>query len=250
MAALALALISVAAGAGLLWIFAKTSRQEAIRATKKRLQARLLEMRLYADDARVVLAAQRALLFENLRYFGHMLRPAAFATLPMLALFVLLDGFFGRAPLAPGRAAVVTAQFPAPFDESAPPPELGLPAGIRAETPAVRVAGERQVSWRIRPERAVSGELFVIRDGERWGKKIAAGAGWGYLARRRSNSIAGWLLEPAEAPLPGRALEWIEVEYPPAAVGVLGLEAHWLVWFLVFSMAAALALKGRFRVTI
>jgi len=249
LASASLVLVSIAAGIALLWIFSKTSDQARIRTTKKRLQARLLELRLYADDPRVVLRAQRALFTENLRYFALMLRPAVFATLPMILLLIVMDGFYGYRPLPPGESAVVTVQMRG-GTEPAASPRIEVPDGFIVETPAARVIPDRQVSWRIRPERPASAQLQVLAGGEEAAKSIASGDGLGYLNGRRAGSALAWLLHPGEPPLSGGAIEWIEVEYPPAEISYFGLKTHWLVWFILFSMAAAFLLKGRFGVTI
>ena len=249
LASLVLFLVSVATGVGLLWVFRRTSDQTAIRATKKRLQARLLELRLYADDPRVVLAAQKALLAENLRYFGLMLRPAIYATVPVVILLVLLDGFYGRRPLAPGETAVLTATLAA---ETPPerPVTLEAPPGIAVETPAVHAVASREVSWRIRVEQPVEGELRLASDGETAVMPVVAGGGFHYLTARRVRSRLAWLLAPGAPLLDAEWLEQIELEYPPAEISYFGISTHWLVWFLVFSMAAAFLLKGRFGVTV
>ena len=59
------------------------------------------------------------------------------------------------------------------------------------------------------------------------------------------------LLTPAEPPLPGDGpIARISLRYPDREVGLFGWETHWLVVFLILSVALAFALKGRFGVTI
>lgn len=247
---LSLLAVSIATGIALLWVFRKTSNQAAIRRTKKKLQAHLLELRLYADDPSVVWRAQKRLLAENLRYMLLMLRPALVATVPMVLLLIVLDGFYGRQPLRLGEEAVVTVQMSTPLNPASPPPELRAPAEIAVETPAVRVLSEGQFSWRIRPLEEVSGDLCILSAGAAVTKKVDAGGGPRYLSSRRVRSLVSLVAHPGELPLDAGAIEWIELEYPPAGVRLLGMETHWLVWFLVFSMATAFLLKGKFRVTV
>ncbi len=246
---LSLLLISVASGIGLLWVFQKTSDQAAIRRTKKKLQAHLLEIRLYADDPAVIWQAQKNLLAANARYFALMLRPALVATLPMVLLLVVMDGYYGKQPLPVGRPAVLTAQLGEDLDRAAAL-QLEAPPQIQIETPGVRALGERQVSWRIRPVGEVTGELRLIAGGVTVTKSVAAGDGPRLLSGRRVRSLPALLLHPGEKPLPAAGIEWVEVEYPSAGVRMFGLETHWLVWFIVISMAAAFLLKGKFRVTV
>jgi len=240
-----LVIISFLTGLALLWVFRKTSNQAAVKETKKRLQARLLEMRLYGDDPGTVLKAQKALLGLNARYFALMLRPALFATAPMVLLLIAMDGFYGKQPLRLDQSAIVTVQLSAEADA-----ELEAPAGIEVETPPVRAVSDAQVSWRIRPTQDVNGELRVVSGGVTATKSIHAGEGIGYLSNRRVGSLPSWLLHPGEMPLSAEGFDWIDLEYPASDVSMFGISTHWLVWFIVFSMVPAYLLKGKFGVTI
>jgi hypothetical protein len=242
--------ISLLAGVGMLWVFSRTSNQKAIRAAKRKLQAHLYELRLFTDEPALVWQAQKALLWANLRYIGLMLVPAVILTIPMGILFVHLEAFYGVSPLPVGRSAIVTMKLTHPLVASETAPTLEAPAGIIVETPAVRVMGEREVSWRVRPERPVSGYLrFELSPQETVEKKINAGTGPRYLSDRRVASSGELLWHPVEKRIQDARVEWIEVPYPPAKLHWLGLDLHWVVWFLVFSMASALLLKSRFRVS-
>jgi hypothetical protein len=178
-----------------------------------------------------------------------MLVPAVIVTIPMLVLFAYLDGWYGMAPLQPGRATLVTMQMKSPLDPAAPPPRLSAPPEIAVETPAVRVFGERQVSWRIRPQAPVSGLLRIDLPGVAVEKKVEAGAGRRYLSDRRVSGLLDFIWHPAESRLKAPDVDWIEVRYPSATLHWLGFDFHWLVWLLLFSMLSALLLKDRFHVT-
>jgi hypothetical protein len=179
-----------------------------------------------------------------------MLRPALILTVPIVFLLIQLEAFYGREPLPVGKAAIVTVQMKETIDERTPVPVLESPSGISVETPPVRVPSQRQVSWRIRPLRDLSGSLRVVFEDTSVEKSIETGPGPRYLSDRRVSSAADQLWYPAEKRLPDDAIEWIEIRYPPAEVGFLGLELHWIVWFLVISLASAWLLKGRFRVSL
>ena len=237
--------ISVLLGVAMLWVFRRTSNQKAIQSAKRRVQARLYEMRLFTDEPSLVWKAQIGLLAANARYLGLMLVPAAILTVPMLLLYAPLESFYGLAPLAPGDAALVTVQMKGPLD-AAPAPALWAPREIAVETAGVRVLAERQVSWRIRPKAAVSS---VLRIGDVT-KTIQAGKGRRFISKRRVSSLWGFIWHPAESPLPAGNIDWIEIRYPSASMGWLGLDLNWLIWLLLFSMLTALLLKGRFGVTL
>lgn len=242
--------ISVLLGAAMLWVFGHTSNQEAIQAAKRRVQARLYEMRLFTDEPSLVWKAQVGLLSANARYLRLMLVPAVVITVPMALLFAHLEAWYGLAPLPPGRETLVTVQMKTPLDPAAAPPSLAAPPEIAIETPPVRVFFERQVSWRIRPKAPVSGVLRIVLPGGAVEKTIQAGAGLRYISDRRVSRLWDLVWHPAESRLPAGNIDWIEIRYPAATMRWLGLDLPWLVWLVLFSLLSALLLKGRFGVTL
>lgn len=241
--------ISVLLGAAMLWVFRHTSNQRAIRAAKRRVQACLYEMRLFTDEPSLVWKAQIGLLSANARYLGLMLVPAIIMTVPMVLLFAHLEAWYGLSPLPPGRATLVTVQMKTPLDTAASP-GLAAPPEIAIETPPVRVIAERQVIWRIRPLAPVSGVLRIVISGGVVEKTIRAGAGLHHISDRRVSALWDLIWHPAEARLPAGNIDWIEIRYPAATMRWLGLDLHWLIWLVLFSMLSALLLKGRFGVTL
>jgi hypothetical protein len=248
--AVGLAVISMLAGAGMLWILGKTSRQERIRAVKRLLWAHLFELRVFRDEPAVMWRAQKSLMTTNFRYMGLMLQPVLWMALPVAILLVHLDSFYGRAPLEVGSEAIVTASLHSPIDAQAPPPVLLAPPGVAVETEAVRAPAEREVSWRIRPSQPVSGDLRLIIDGAIVTKRIEAGTGFRFVPGRRVSSLLATLWHPDEARIQASSVEWVDVRTPEAQLEVTGIRAHWLVWFTLISMLMALLLKKRFGVTL
>lgn len=241
--------ISLLLGAVMLWVFGRTSNQKAIKAAKRRVQACLYEMRLFTDEPSLVWKAQVGLVAANVRYIGLMLVPAVIVTIPMVLLFARLEAFYGMAPLQPGRETIVTMQMKTPLDPAAAPPSLTAPPEIAIETPPVRIIGDRQVSWRIRPKAPVSGVLRIALPDRVIEKRIEAGTGLRNLSDRRVSGLLDSVFHPAESRLPAGNIDWIEVRYPSATIPWLGLNLHWLIWLILISMLSALLLRGRFGVT-
>ncbi len=237
-----LALGSLLAGIGMLWVFRVTSDQRAIKALKRKRSAYLLEMRLFGDEPSLIWRAQNALVAANIRYVGVMLKPFVVLIAPMLLLFVQIDAFYGRRPLPVGETALVTAQLDAASGEA---PRLETPEGLAVEGPPVRAVEERQVTWRVRPSKPLDGAVKV--GGQE--KRIVAGDGTRYIVARRVQSWGDWFWEPAESRLPAGPVRWIEVSYPATDVRGLGIELHWIVWFFVLSMISALVFRGWMKVT-
>lgn len=246
-AAWVLALVSAALGVVMLWVFGRFSNQSRIRSVKDRLKAHMLELRLFVDEPSLIWQAQKSLLIANGRYMGLMLRPFLILLVPMGAAIALLDPYYGVAPLPLERPAIVTVQLNRTLEDSKP--SLQVPAGIIVETPAVRAAGSTQWSWRIRATSPVSGTLKVGLAGVEFEKNIEAGEGPRYTPPKRVASWMEWLASPGEPLLPAGPVSAIEINYPGAEVKWLGLELHWLVWFVLVSFAAALLLKSRMGVS-
>ena len=97
-----LAVISILAGIAMLWVFKKTSKPARIRAVKRRVQAHLLEIRVFGEEPAVVWSAQKSLVAWNMRYMGLMLMPAVWMAIPLSILLIHLEAFYGRTPLPVG----------------------------------------------------------------------------------------------------------------------------------------------------
>ena len=136
----------------------------------------------------------------------------------------------------------------APLNPDSPAPVLHAPQGIAVETPGVRAIDDGQISWRIRPLASVSGSLSFQVDGQTIEKRIEAGSGVRFVPGLRVNSILGSVVHPDEPRIQSASVNWIDVRYPDGNVTMFGIELHWLIWFTIISMLAALLLKKRFGV--
>ncbi len=259
-------LVSLASGILALLVYRWTSNQEAIAAVKRRLFGHLLEVRLFNDDLRAVLRAQLRLLRENLTYLRLNLVPLLWMIVPFMLLIAQLQFHYGYDGLEVGeRTLLVVDLAPAEpaaagGDQAAPRPlvELEAPAGVAVETAGVWVPSLRQVVWRLRANEPGRHELVVRADGRAFTKSVfvsdaEGGARWVRRSpTRRRAAILDQLLYPAEPSLPrGGPIERIDVRYSAAAISFFGLlDVHWLIAFLILSLAFAFALRNRFGVTL
>ena len=240
-------LLSILIGIAMLWVVGKTSNQRAVERAKKRMQAHLLEMRLFGDDPRLLLRAQKDLLLHNAKYAAHMTRPMLFLAAPMVILYAHLDAVYGRRPLRVGETALVTAK----IDPSGAAPSLTASPGIAVETPAVRVPPDGEVSWRVRAVGEGRAELILRSPQGELRKSAVVGGGLAYAPQRRAGSW--WrrlLLAPGEDGYDAAAIAWLEIEYPAREIGFGAWRTHWVVWFLLISILAAWLLKSRFGVVL
>jgi hypothetical protein len=227
---------SAVCGVAMLWVLRRTADLTRLRIIRKRLQAHLLEFRLYYDEPSLIWRAQKALIADNLRLLLLLLRPALILALPMAWLLAKLDLVYGYAPLPVGASAIVTAQLNRPLTSDDANATLQAPPAIQVETAAVQIPRERQLSWRIRPVGAVIGALRVRVGGDTVEKTIAVGDR--PLLLRRRGGQAG-------------AVAWIEISYPDNEFRLLGWRLPWVAWFFLLSgpgvWTAASALTTAFR---
>lgn len=166
-----LAAVSLTCGAAVVWVFRRIADGAAVRQAARQIVAHLLEFRLFFDEPALILRAQADLVRANLRLLRLILWPAVAAGVPVALLMIPLDAVFGVRPLTVGEAAVVTASMPGDDARSV----LEAPSGMVVEAGPVRVFAERQVCWRVRPVRALTGLLRVTVQGERRERPVAAG---------------------------------------------------------------------------
>jgi len=172
-----LTVLSALAGVAMLWVFRKTSDQVRLRAVKRKVHAYLLEMRVFADEPGMIWRTQKSLMAANLRYMGLALRPALWLAVPMVLLYLFLQGSYGHEPLAVGRDVTVTASLAGPV-------ELIPPPGVVVTAPPVRIPDRREVSWRIRASAPVAGVLRFRGNGKEITQSIRLGGA--------SLSLFGW----------------------------------------------------------
>lgn len=242
-----LAVLSAVIGLGMLWVVGKTSNQREIRRTKKRMQAHLLEMRLYRDEPTILIRAQGLLILSNLRYIGHMLKPALFLALPMVVLYGHFDAVYGRRPLGIGESALVAVRTELPSER------LALRGSDEVAVVSVPVSSQSppRVTWRVRAIQAGAGELRLETPDGVVEKAAVSGSGSAYLSGARTKSA--WkrvLLNPGETRIAAESVSSVEIAYPSRNVGIGGWETHWAIWFLVISIATAFLCKSYFGVAL
>jgi hypothetical protein len=247
----ALLVISVLCGLLILWVFGRLSNQAQIRQTKERIRGHLLGVRLYQHDIGTVFRLQGRILRGILRYVWLSLPPLLILLVPLGFALIHVNRCFSYRPLAVGQSAVVTVRLDPELDPRTPFSVSGAD-GITVETPALRRLKDREVSWRVRAERPGTLSLEIQSGDLTYSKEVVAGTGWAPVSPIRTSQWTDLLLYPGEPPLaesgPIRA---IEVTYPSGPISFLGWwETHWLVYFLIASLASVLLLKRLFGIEV
>jgi hypothetical protein len=247
---LPLALASLLTAILLLFVFRYTSNQLAIRRAKDRLEAHVLEVRLFQEQLRVVLRAYLRVLLGVLNYLRHSVRPLAVVAIPLLIVILQLEGYFAWTPNRVGSEFLLKARLAdsAPLDLV----DVQVPAGLSVTAPAVHIPEGREVDWRLEAERSGNYSVAVLVAGAPFAKQVTISDQLVRLSPKRSR--AGWLgqfLNPGEEQLPRNApVESIEVQYSPRSFSLWSFAIDWMIVYLGLALIMGFALKGVFGIEI
>jgi hypothetical protein len=243
--------VSLLSALVLLTIFRYTSNQRAIRATKDRIIAHLLEVVLYRDELRVVLRAQVRLFRDSLRYLCHALVPLACMAIPAGVLLLQIDLRYGHRPLRLGEPVVAAVTF-AGEGGSLDPVTLSAPRGVEVQTPALRILALREVDWRVAATAPGTYDLRVQGAGPEVTKRVVVGTGLAPISVERvRGGLREQFLHPGEAPLPSAGfIESVRICYPRFFLQLSRWRLHWIWPWLVLSMAFGYLLKGPLKVQV
>lgn len=241
-----LIVVSVVTGALFLFVFERLSNRNAIELAKRQLWARLLAIRLFADDPRIVGQSLFGVMAANGRLLAHAIPPL----LVLAPLFVLLyghfDAFFGSRPLKVRSPRVLTVRLKE-IKDGWPNAALQAPGWIAVETPPVHIFDEREISWRIRPLETNRSLVKIIVGKETADKVIDSRPGERYFSEYRIQSLGAALRYPAERQLPPGNIEEIDVADPQPMISCCGIALHWTWWFAVFAITIPTALRWAIR---
>ena len=240
----ALVVFSLLTGILMLWIFGKVSNQDAIRVIRDRIRANLIAIRLYGDDIGLLFRLQGRILRDTAVYLKFALVPLLVMLVPVLVILVQLNLRFEARPLRPGEPVLikVTVWDAALIDRGV---SLEVPQEVVVETPGVRVASLREVSWRIRADQPGRFRLVARADGEEVEKELVVGGDWAAVSTLRTGKNF-WekVLYPGEAPIAGTsAVESVQVRYAGLPLRLFGWNIHWLLAFFVLSIASGFAFR-------
>ena len=247
--------VSLLTAVGLLIVFKHTSNQKALEDVKRHIHAGLFEIRLFNDDFRAIMRAQRDILRHNLTYMRYSLAPMVWTLPPLILILAQLQFHYGYEGLEVGQDVLLKVQLQeGAYSEGVKPAfDVDLPDGLSLREPAVWIPTLGEMAWRLTAEAPGDYEID-IRNGTASATKTVRVMD--NVVRRSPNRVRGFINEliyPAEPALPRDGpIESITVTYPEAevSVGVFGLEMHWMIIYFVLSMVFAFALRGPFGVTI
>lgn len=241
-----LVLISLLLGVGMLYVFRGVGDGQALEDGVRRMQAHIMEMRLFDREPKLVFQAIGRLFYWNFRFMFATLKPMVIATIPMLFLFFQLEHYYGVRPLKPGESTTVTVQLndPAPLTAN----QVSLSSTdedvVVVETAPLRQPVQGRVRWRIRGISEGRANLRVTTPNAVYDKQVdVSRSPVGRISSRRAVSTADTILHPVERPLPAGVVYWIDIAYPSISVSWLGLSMHWIIWLFIVSLFGSLLVR-------
>ncbi len=249
----AMLVISLGTGILMIFIYKLVSNQAGILRTKNLIKAHLLELRLYKDSMAASFRSYGGILWANVKYIGHALRPLLVMIVPVLLILIQLNSWFGYRSLREGEPFLLKVKLAEGQDPMQTNLEVTPSEAYKVETPALRMQEEREIDWRLSPTRNGLQEIALTLDGTKITKSLAVGQR--PLSRLSPLKPGGKFMDVAFNPsepsvAKGSPIASIEVAYPEARLDFLGIRFHWLVAFFILSIVFGFGLKGLFRVEI
>jgi len=236
-----LAIISTLMGAVMLVVFKYTGDPDLLYTSIKRMQAYMMEMRLFDREPKLVFKAMGNLFWWNFKSIIALLGPFLWVTVPMLLLFFQMEHYYGMRPIEPGETAVVTVKFGDADDIDA----ISLESGSGAEVKTKPVISPRRAmaSWRV--EGVAEGHhTLLLRVGQQtYEKSLDVGTERVRVSKRRASAGPDALVYPGEPKLDAGPVSWIDVRYPTTDTPWLGTSMHWLLWLVIVSLVGALGVR-------
>jgi hypothetical protein len=233
-------IIAAVTGVLLLAMFKYTSAQGASKRARDDIDANLLALRLFKENARVTVGAQGRLLVGAGRLFLLALVPMTVMLVPVTLILGQLSLWYQQRPLAVGEEAVVTVALNGDPAASMPRVTLEPTDALTPVLGPVRVTSKREVCWNIKARTSGHHQLIFDVDGRTVGKDLTIGDGFMRVsARRPAWDWSDALLYPAERPFSSESpVRSIEISYPARASWTSGTDIWLIYWFAVSLVAA------------
>ncbi|MCO6430858.1 MAG: hypothetical protein J5J00_08350 [Deltaproteobacteria bacterium] len=246
-----LVFLSALSGIALLYFFGLISNQTAIRNTKRKIHAALLESILFRHDIKLCLGAQGRMLKSACVYFVLALVPLMILSIPAIYFLGHLNARYNSRPLQPGETTLVGIQVKPQADLFSF--AINTTEGLEKDA-MVRVPAEHQVVFRVKVGH--DGKQAITIEDKKSGlalsKPLYVGSASSGL-ESYSYSTWWWSLMYPGGEIVGKAKDALEsfwVEYPERDYSVFGIQMHWLVIFLIFSLISGLIASRVFKIEI
>jgi len=244
-------LVSAATGVLLLVVFKYTSNQTAIKRVRNDINANLLALKLFKDSTKVSLRAQGHILVGALRLFVLAIVPMLVMVVPVTLLLSQMALWYQHRPLRVGEEAVITLKAQDDVSSSGPDVSLRSTSAVEVLIGPVRVKSKHEVCWNIKALEPGQHRLDFQIGQAATGKALAIGDGFMAVSTLRPRwQWSDMLLYPYEEPFgPDSPIQSIDIDYPPRVSWTCGTD-HWVVYWFVVSMIAAVCIRRVLNVNV
>jgi uncharacterized membrane protein (DUF106 family) len=251
--------VSLVIGLVMVVLFGYTSDQKAIGIAKDQLKAHLLAVRLYRDQIPVVMGSYGKILRGTGRYLKLAFMPLLYVIIPITLLMVQIDRYLGQTPLPANAPFLLTVHLggqtptsttaraaePSSVSDALSAVTLDLPPEVTLTAPAVHIAADNEIVWRLAGSKEGKYEVKIAAGGETVDKTVFIGNN---LPRISTTRLRGqfWnrLFSSAEPALPASSpIESISINYPDRNIDVAGYGINWIWLFFILSMVAGFIFK-------
>lgn len=249
---LVLIVLSALTGVGMIFLFKVVSNQEAVKASRDKFKARILEMRIYQDDIVLIHKALWGALATNLTYLRVSLVPIVILIACVVPVFIQLDERFGRRHLEPGEKILLTASLSRGVNWRDLSLELLPSEGLAVDSRPVRVKSDYKVHWRLRVDEPGMHHVDIDVNGSTYRLPVHAEPSNSPIGHTRGTSH-WWnpFIFPALPMIPDASeMDWVSLYYPSAEYPLIIWQTHWLWVFVFYSLVAALVFKFIFRIEV
>jgi len=248
----ALIIVSIVTGIVMLLVFRQTSNQKAIKKTKDKIKAHILELVLYKDNLKIIVKAIGNIFRYNGRYLYQTIIPLLIVFIPVILILIQLNYRYQFRSFNSGDRTLVKVKLVDGSSDNFDKIKLLNSPNYQIETPALRIVEANELDWRVRILNGDKFNLLIENEGDTVIKSVNRTDRVSFLSpkRERFSSLA-FLLCPTEEPISeSKIIKSIEIQYPQRKMKIFGFYVHWLVVFFVVSLIAAFGLKGVFHVEI
>lgn len=235
--------LSVISSVIILFLYKWISSPSLIRRAKDRIKADILAIRIYKDQWKVIFVSFFSALFNVVKYFLLNFIPLIVIFPLLFFLFVQMEWRYGVRPFNPGEETIVKVKTVGADDV------FLQTSDFYREKVKVRIPALNEVDFRVEITGRGKGRLEFKTEGSEFSKEIVSSRrGEVLVPVRFSRPSLQMLLYPWEPLLDDPAIEWIRVKYPSTTIRFLGINAHWIIWYLVLVVLLILPVHKKFGI--
>ena len=228
-----------------LLVYRACSNQEGIRSSRNRSISALLDIPLYGEYPAAVFPGIATSLASASLYLAHALKPLLILGLPLTWALIQLGAWFTWQPFQPNETIIATATLNEGVKTADLRTHLSTSPEITVTMEAVHIPAQREISWRLEARSAGDGWLNLHVADRIQRIAIPIGIRPARITPKLFSPLS-WhsLLYGAPAMLDlGGAVQSFHIHFPERrfTVGIWSL--HWIVVFLVLTLAFGLALS-------